>query len=89
MIKGIKVSSSLSLTHLLFVDDVVLFGVGTLEEWKDYDERLVVFSSDSSMCINMEKSPFLYSEVEEEILSVISVFIPYKMDPIMAGFKYL
>ena len=67
---------------------MVLFGVGTLEEWQDFDEILVVFSSASGMCISMEKSPFLYSEVEEEILSGISVFSPYKMDPIMAGFKY-
>ena len=89
MIKGIKVSSSLPLTQLLFVDYVVLFGVGTLEEWKDFDEILVVFSSASGMCISMEKSSFLYSEVEEEILSGISRFIPYKMDPIMANFKYL
>ena len=31
-IVGIKVSSSLNLTHLLFVNDVILFGLGTVEE---------------------------------------------------------
>ena len=31
-IKGIKVSSSMSITLLLFVDDVILFGLGILEE---------------------------------------------------------
>ena len=44
LIKGINISSSLSLTHLLFIDDVVLFGVGTVEEWKAFDEILAVFS---------------------------------------------
>ena len=40
IIKGIKVSSSLALSHLLFVDDVVLFGIGTLDEWKAFDVLL-------------------------------------------------
>ena len=30
-IKGIKISSKLSLTHLLFVHDVILFGLGSVE----------------------------------------------------------
>ena len=77
MIKVIKISSSLALTRLLFVDDVVLFGVGTLEEWKAFNEILVVFSSASGMCISVEKSSFLFSEVEEEILNGISSFMPY------------
>ena len=37
-ISGIKVSQSLYLTHLLFVDDVILFGTGTVEEWQNYKE---------------------------------------------------
>ena len=34
VITGVKVTSSLYLTHLLFVDDVILFGKGTVDEWK-------------------------------------------------------
>jgi len=30
LIKDIKISSTLALTHLLFVDDVILLGTGTL-----------------------------------------------------------
>ena len=30
LIRGIQISSSLALTHLLFVDDVILMGTGTL-----------------------------------------------------------
>ena len=58
LIKCMKISSSLVLTHLFFVDNVVLFGVRTLEEWKDFDEILAVFSSASGMCISVEKSFF-------------------------------
>ena len=33
-IKRIKISRSLSITHLPFVDDVLLLGLGNVEEWK-------------------------------------------------------
>ena len=68
---------------------MVFFGIGTLEEWKAFDEILAVFSSASGMCISVEKSPFLYNEVEEEIQNGISIFMPYKMDLIMMGFNCL
>ena len=31
LICGVKITSSLALTHLLFVDDVILLGMGTLK----------------------------------------------------------
>ena len=43
LIRGIKVSSLLALTHLLFVDDVILLGTGTLQEWIDFDVILSTF----------------------------------------------
>ena len=89
MIQGIKISSILALIHLLFVDDVVLFGVGTLKEWWAFDVILALWSSASSMCISVEKSSFMFSEVEDEVLNNISEIMPFKMDPIMVGFRYL
>ena len=35
-IRGFKISSRLFFTHLLFVDDMILFGYGTLEEWEAF-----------------------------------------------------
>ena len=43
LIRGIKISSSLALTHLLFVDDVILMGTGTLQEWATLDVLLETF----------------------------------------------
>ena len=37
LIRGIKISSALALTHLLFVDDVILLGTGTLHEWMAFE----------------------------------------------------
>ena len=44
LIKGINISSSLALTHLLFVDDVIFLGTGTLFEWMAFEVIL------SSLC---------------------------------------
>ena len=41
------------------------------------------------MCISVEKSSFLFNEVEDEVLDRISTLLPYKLDPIEVGFKYL
>ena len=62
-IQGIKVSSSLHLTHLLFVDDVLLFGVGTIEEWKHFKILLDLFCSTMGMSISKAKSSFLYNKL--------------------------
>ena len=58
-VKGIKVTSKLSLTHLLFVDDVILFGLGSYEEWLAFKGILDIFCEASGMSINVNKSCFL------------------------------
>ena len=89
VIRGIKSSSTLALTHLLFVDDVILLGTGTLLEWMAFDAILSTFWKASGMCISMEKSILLFDNVDNDILLDISGFMPYKMDPLTTGFKYL
>ena len=42
-IKGFQYSPNMSVTHLLFVDDVILFGIGTVSEWGSYKEGLDLF----------------------------------------------
>ena len=50
LIKGIKISSSLALTHLLFVDDVILLGTSTFSEWMAFEVILSTFYKASGMC---------------------------------------
>ena len=88
-IKGIRISSQLSLTHLLFVDDVILFGFGTFEEWVAFKVILETFCTASGMCINMDKSSFLFNNIEEDVLSRITRLLPYKIEHISLGFTYL
>ena len=41
------------------------------------------------MEINVDKSSFLYNNIDEAIRQQISNIMPYKMEPISAGFKYM
>ena len=60
LIKGFQFSLDLSITHLLFVDDVILIGIGTIGEWSSYKDALKLFCSASGMTVSLEKSSFLY-----------------------------
>ena len=66
LIKGFKFSPSLSITHLLFVDDVILFGLGTVQEWGAFKEVLDLFCSATGMTVSVEKYFFMYHNVDEE-----------------------
>ena len=89
IIQGINHFPSLALNHLLFVDDVVLFGKGNLEEWEAYKENMDLFCSSSGMSINLDKFDYLFNNLNEEVRMGISTIFPFKMDPIELGFKYL
>ena len=88
-VKGIKISKELSLTHLLFVDDVILFGIGTFEEWIALKVLLDIFCEASGMLINSEKSCFLYNNVDDGTISRITRSLPFKTQLMSNGFSYL
>ena len=58
-IDGINFAWILSTTHLLFVDDAILFGRGTIEEWSTYKNILQFFSNAIGMDISDNKPIFL------------------------------
>ena len=89
LIRGIKISPSLALTHLLFVDDVILLGLGTLPEWVAFEVILNTLCKASGMSISVDKSCFLFNNMDEGTLGDIARVLPYKMEPIAFGFKYL
>ena len=87
-IRGIKISPQLSLTHLLFVYDVIMFGTGTFEEWVAFKVILDTFCASSGMHINMDKTCFLYKNMDEGILNRISGSLSFKYEHITKGFNY-
>ena len=66
LIMGYQYSPHLSLTHLFFVDDVILIGVGTIEEWSAYKGALDLFCKVSGMSVSPLKSSFLYQNVDSD-----------------------
>ena len=89
VLSSIKISSALSLTHLLFVDDVILLGTGTLIQWMYFEVILSTFCKASGMSISVEELGFLFNNIDEGTLLSIARVLPYKMEIITTGFKYL
>ena len=77
------------MTHLLFMDDVILMGTGSLQEWAAFDVILETFCKASGMCISLENSIFLYNNIAASYLLSFSRILPYQKLPILTGFKYL
>ena len=88
-IKGIKISNHLTLTHLLFVDDVILFGMGTFEEWVAFNVVLDIFCEASGMKINLDKSCFLHHDLDASLLGRITGLLPFRFSHLNLGFTYL
>ena len=89
LIRGIQLSPSLALSHLLFVDDVILLGSGTLQNWSAFEVIIETFCKASGMRINIEKSCFLYYNLANDCLNDFAGALPYRMIPLQSGFNYL
>ena len=60
LIKVFQYSHDLSITHFLFVDDVLLFGIAIVSEWKAFKDALDLFYSTTGIVVSIEKYSFLY-----------------------------
>jgi len=70
---SIKITKGISITHLFFVDDVVIVGKGSLGDWIKLKLLLSLFCLALGIEVNYEKSCFLYNCIEEELLKQIVV----------------
>ena len=89
LIRGIKFSPSLTLTHLLFVDDVILLGSGTILDWLAFESLLDCFCKASGMCINADKSCLLFHNFSDACLVDFKAAMPYNILPLQLGITYL
>ena len=76
-IKGVKVSRNLSITHLLFVEDVLLFGVDSISEWGSFLSITDSFYDALGMAINAKKFVFLYSVMIKLFVSRLHLYFHF------------
>jgi hypothetical protein len=69
---GIKVSRTIKILHILFVDDVVIMTNANMQEWWEIDKILKSLCLSSSLSINESKSTF-----HQARLSVVDL-LPFK-----------
>ena len=88
-LEGAKIPSIIRITHIFFVDDVLLIGRRTLGECQVYEEILDLFCDAKGMNTSEVKSFFLVNGIDEETLSQISQLFPYYFNDLSARMKYL
>ena len=86
---GIQVASNCSITHLLFVDDVLIFCSGERGETRVLKEILELFSKATGMEINFSKSTLTTHLLKLEEVAEITRNFPINTAGLEAGLKYL
>ena len=87
--EGVKVSSEEEVTHTLFVDDVLLFGVGTKENLKEFVALIEKYKKATGMLVNIDKYMLVHNEFSAKLIQQSKEILSYPTNPMSHGFKYL
>jgi hypothetical protein len=88
-ISGIKISRTIKILHLLFVDDVLILSKGTLQDWIEIKEILHLFCIATGLTINWDKSSFHFANIPCTTLDQIKDIFPFTFVPLTTGLNYL
>ena len=72
-IKGIKFGQDLKISHMLFVDDIMIFGIGSGCEWSFFSDIIELFCNVLSMSINQSKLELLESKLDSIKIAEIKI----------------
>jgi len=67
-ISVIKVSRTIKILHLLFVNDVLVMSNDSLHDWSEIKKILNIFCCATSLLINWDKSTFHFANIHQHIL---------------------
>jgi hypothetical protein len=88
-IQGVLISQTKRITHLLFVDDVLIFFLCVELEGRILKEILEELCEATSMMINNTKSAMYIPEVGEGTRQRVSGIFNFSIDYLLDVFKYL
>lgn len=88
-IDSLSISRGNSITHNLFVDDVLLFAMLCRHTWLFMHGLLLSFQKATGLIINLEKSSFHFDNVKMEEMEYISQLYNIQAVSINEGIKYL
>jgi hypothetical protein len=81
-LEGVPVVRGINITHLLFVDDVILFGIGCIVEWKVFKEVLELFCKATGMDFIPQKSMFSQARWDDVELNLLKELFHFEVKPI-------
>ena len=70
-INGVTFAGIISLTYLIFVDDVLLFGDGSVEEWGSFHSLVALFCDSSRLEVILDKTYLIYANLSPHKLLVL------------------
>lgn len=85
---GLKISYDCFLTHLLFVDDVLIFLDGSIRDSCSFSKILSLFSSATGMLTNHSKSTITFAQTSIHETHFSHQLFPYCINPLDRGLKY-
>eukprot|EP00253_Pinus_taeda_P018177 PITA_18177 len=88
-VKGLEVAVNMFITHLLFVDDILLFTNGNLNEIRELKNILDLFMKATGMQINYRKSQLITEGLNRLEKNQISSLLPFDVLSMENPFKYL
>lgn len=88
-IRGLKISDICFLTHLLFVDDVLILLDGSIQDTTAFSHLLDLFSKATGMEVNRLKSSITMVGTTVNESHVATTAFPYSPQPLDRGIKYL
>ena len=87
-LEGIYVARGHYITHLMFVDDIIMFGNGSFGEWILYKDLLELLSKATGMAFSPQKSMLLEARWRTEDLALLKEILPFDVKSVDVGFKY-